>query len=183
MSDSSAHMELTAPAESVRVRDAGAADLSAIAEIYNQGVADGTATSDLSDFSSGDLAHWLRRGGGRRGLWVAEDTGTGEVLGWVALWWYHEKPCFRWAATFATYVARQARGRRVGTRMRTHMIERARAMGYHALVNRVFASNHASIALAERFGFRRVGYMPELAWRDGRFHDCVFFQLILEQRR
>lgn len=168
-------------AAAVRVRDAVTADLPAVAEIYNEGIADGTATSDLSDFNAGDLDHWMRHGSGRRGLWVAEDARHGSVLGWVAVWPYHDKPCFAWTGTFATYVARAARGRSVGTILRTHMIERAGEMGFHTLVNRVFASNDASIALARKFGFEQVGYMRDLAWRDGRYHDCVFFQVLLDK--
>ena len=159
------------------VRPAGQDDVPAITDIYNQAVAERTATCDLSDVPPDRRGEWLRRHRDPYGVWVAE--GDGAVLGWVALSAYDPKPCFHRTATFATYVSREARGMGVGTQLRSHMIIEARSRGFHALVNRVWANNTASIALAMRFGFREVGRFPELVEIDGKYIDCLFFELVL----
>ena len=81
---------------------------------------------------------------------------------------------------FSTYVRRNARGMKVGSALRRHLINEARRIEFHTIVNRVFALNEGSIALAKKFGFTQVGYMRELVYRDGRYIDCVFFQLMLD---
>lgn len=171
---------MTITQRSCRIRPASESDVPRITAIYNQAVADRVATCDLSDVPEGKRTEWLRRHAAPFGVWVVEDRDEG-VIGWVALSPYDAKPCFHRTATFATYVDRSARGRGVGTLLRSRMIAEARARGFHALVNRVWANNTASIALAERFGFHRVGHFPDLVELDGQYIDCLFFELLLDQ--
>ncbi|MGW3960871.1 N-acetyltransferase family protein [Amycolatopsis sp. NPDC005003] len=162
-----------------RIRAAGTGDVAAITEIYNQAVRDGTATCDLSDVAPADRARWLERHRHRHGVWVADLDGT--VAGWVLLAPYDPKPCFHRTATFSTYVRREQRHRGVGTALRRHMIDEARGRGLHALVNRVWATNEASIALAKQFGFRQVAHLPELVEIGGHYVDCLLFELLLDR--
>jgi L-amino acid N-acyltransferase YncA len=164
--------------EMVQVRKARITDLPAIVEIYNQGVEDGIATCDLSDFTPDERYGWFNDHQGRYPLWVAEYANA--VIGWTTLSPYDVKACFSLTAMFSTYVHREARGRGVGTILRRHLIEEARKLGFHTIVNRVFAVNERSIALAKKFGFTQVGHMREIVYRDGQFIDCVFFQMLLE---
>ncbi|MFC7330746.1 GNAT family N-acetyltransferase [Marinactinospora rubrisoli] len=161
-----------------RIRPAGTGDLPAITDIYNQAVRDRIATCDLSDVPVERRADWLHAHRAPYGVWVAEDEA---VRGWVAISPYDPKPCFHRTATFATYVAREARGTGVGSALRTRMIREATERGFHALVNRVWSNNPASIALARKFGFREVGRMPEIVELDGGYVDCLFFELILDR--
>lgn len=160
------------------IRPADEADVARITAIYNQAVADRVATCDLSDIPEDKRTEWLKRHAAPYGVWVAEDDDQG-VIGWVALSPYDTKPCFHRSATFATYVDRRARGQGIGTLLRSRMIAEARANGFHALVNRIWAINTASIALAKRFGFREVGHFYDLVELDGQYIDCLFFQLLL----
>jgi phosphinothricin acetyltransferase len=162
----------------VRVRDARTADVPAITDIYNEAVEDQVATCDLSDVPVDQRREWLAKQRHPFGVWVAEDDDG--VQGWVALTPYDAKPCFHHTATFATYVRRDARGKGVGKRLREWMIDQARQRGFHTIVNRVWATNEASIALAKRFGFVEVGRMRELVDLGDRYVDCVFFQLMLD---
>lgn len=160
-----------------QIRVAGPADVPAITAIYNQAVAERIATCDLSDVPEDQRADWLRRHRDPYGVWVAED-GQG-VSGWVAISPYDSKPCFHDTATFATYVDRRARGQGIGKLLRATMIAEARRRGFHVLVNRVWANNAASIALAKHFGFRQVGHFTDLVEQDGQYIDCLFFELVL----
>jgi L-amino acid N-acyltransferase YncA len=164
----------------IRIRPATIADLPAITDMYNQGVEDRTATCDLQGFKAEDRRDWFHAHRHPYGIWLATDRDVPEpVLGWVALSRYEHKPCFAKTATFSTYVHRNARGRGVGSALRSFLIAEARRRGLHTIVNRVFAPNEASIALAKKFGMVEVGRMKELVFRDGDYVDCVFFQLML----
>lgn len=163
------------------IREATARDLPAITAIYNQAVEERVATCDLSDVAVNDRRAWLERHTPPYGVWVAEEDRT--VQGWVVVAPYDSKPCFHRTATFSTYVRRAARRRGVGSALRGFMIETARERGFHALVNRVWANNGPSIALAKRFGLRQVGHLPELVEIDGEFIDCLLFQLLLDRPR
>ena len=160
-----------------KIRAATADDVDAITDIYNQAVHERIATCDLSDVPPASRRDWLESHQYPYGVWVADIDGM--VRGWMVISPYDSKPCFRRTATFSTYVHRVARGQGVGSALRKHMIEEAEQRGFHALVNRVWADNQASVALAQRFGFQLVGHMPELVEIDGHFVDCLFFELVL----
>lgn len=163
----------------LQIRLAHNDDLAAIVEIYNQGVQDGTSTCDLSDFTPEQMREWFEQHQGRYPIWVA--IGNHTVLGWTALSPYAVKACFDRTAMFSTYVHREARGKHVGTMLRRHLIDAARQLGFHTILNRVFVINDRSIALAKKFDFTQVGYMREIVYREGKYIDCVFFQLILDE--
>lgn len=163
-----------------KIRAATADDVDAISDIYNQAVHEHIATCDLSDVPPASRRDWLEAHQYPYGVWVAEADGM--VRGWMVISPYDSKPCFRRTATFSTYVHRAARGQGVGSALRKQMIQEAEQRGFHALVNRVWAGNQASVALAERFGFQLVGHMPELVEIDGRFVDCLFFELVLRRQ-
>ncbi len=49
------------------------------------------------------------------------------------------------------------------------------------MVGGIEAKNEASLALHARFGFEKVGYMPEVGTKFGRWLDLIFMQLILDR--
>lgn len=163
----------------IQVRIAHIKDLPAIVEIYNQGVEDAVATCDLSGFTPDERVSWFEEHKGRYPLWVAEAEAT--IIGWTALSPYDAKPCFCRTAMFSTYVRRDTQGQGVGTILRRHLIAEAKSLGLHTILNRVFAVNERSIALAKKFGFTQVGHMRELVFKDGQYTDCIFFQLVLDE--
>jgi L-amino acid N-acyltransferase len=159
------------------VRRADASDLPAIVEIYNQGVEDGVASCDLSATDTDGKKEWFAAHGDPYAVWVAEQGGL--IVGWISLSPYDAKPCFAKTATLSTYVRRGHRRHGAATALREHLISEARRRGFHTLINRVWLTNEASIAMSRKFGWKEVGHMKEIVLKDGEFIDCVFFQLDL----
>lgn len=161
----------------ITLRVAELADLKPIVEIYNEGVEDGIATCDLSGFTPQERVGWFREHQEPYRIWVAEEGDR--ILGWTAVSRYDRKPCFHRTGIIATYVARAARGRGVGSALRRHLICECSRLGFHTIVSRIWAPNDVSVNLAEKYGFERVGYMKELVSKDGGYIDCIFYQLML----
>ena|SRR5947209_10553844 len=161
----------------VAVREAARDDLPTIVDIYNQAVEDGIATCDLSAFSPEERVDWFDAHHGRYRIWVADVDG--EVVGWIALSPYDPKPCFVLTGSIATYVARDARSGGVGSTLRRHLVAQAKRLGFHTLVTRIWATNEASVALSEKFGWDRVAHLREVVSKDGEFIDCFLYQLVL----
>jgi phosphinothricin acetyltransferase len=59
------------------------------------------------------------------------------------------------------------------------LIGRAEALGMHVMVGAIEARNVASLALHQRFGFVRVGLMPEVGRKFDRWLDLVLMQKML----
>jgi L-amino acid N-acyltransferase YncA len=155
-------------------RSAVSHDVTAIARIYNEGIADRVATFETDPRTPADIATWLVPG---RIVVVADDDG--EVIAFAATSPYRSRPCYGGVAEFSVYVAREARGRGAGRLVMKGLLERAEAAGYWKLVSRVFPENVASRALLRGLGFREVGTYEKHARLDGAWRDVVIVELLL----
>jgi RimJ/RimL family protein N-acetyltransferase len=84
-------------------------------------------------------------------------------------------------ADLGMVVAPNWRGRGVGTALMAEAVERARAAGAHKIALQVWPHNAAAIALYERFGFQREGYLTRhYRRRSGELWDAVIMGLRLD---
>jgi phosphinothricin acetyltransferase len=160
------------------LREAAARDAPAIAAIYNQGIEERGATFETEPRSSEDIVARLAESE-RFPLLVVEEAGS--VLGWAGLSQYRLRACYAGIAEFSIYLDRSARGRGLGRRLLTALIEAARGRGYWKLVSRVFPSNTASRALCQACGFREVGIYEKHGWLDGAWRDVVVVERLIQE--
>jgi L-amino acid N-acyltransferase YncA len=158
----------------LRIRPARVLDAASIAQIYNQGIADGVATFETEPRTGGQIEEWLT---GRNLVMVAE-TEAGPVA-FAASFPYSNRPCYRGIGEFSVYVRRDYRGRGAGRAVLGALIEAAKAAGLHKLTSRVFPENAASRALLKGLGFEEIGVHRRHGQLDGRWRDCVIVERLL----
>ena len=94
----------------LHTRTATIGDATAIAAIYNEGIADRIATFETEPRSAKKIAEWFT---GRQLVMVAETEATGPVA-FAASFPYSDRACYRGVGEFSVYVRRDYRGRGVG---------------------------------------------------------------------
>ena len=77
------------------------------------------------------------------------------------------------------YVARAARGRRVGVSLLEALVAACEQAGFYKLTSRVFADNAASRAVHRAAGFEEVGIQRRHGRLDGEWKDCVLVERLL----
>ncbi|MEV0590279.1 GNAT family N-acetyltransferase [Nonomuraea cavernae] len=167
-----AEFEHIGPGLEIRpMRDADAAQ---VLEIYQAGLDSGqasfeTTAPDWEGFTAGKLAH-LR--------YVAVDTASGEVLGWVAASAVSSRPVYAGVVEHSVYVhpGRQAHG--IGRSLLRAFIAAAEDAGVWTVQAGIFPENTASLTLHQTLGFRVVGTRERLGRHHGRWRDV----LLLERR-
>ena len=164
-------------AAKLRTRAATLADASAIAAIYNEGIADRIATFETEPRSATDIAGWFT---GEHLVVVAETGETGPVA-FAASFPYSSRPCYRGIGEFSVYVRRDYRGRGAGRAVLAALIEAAATRGMHKLTSRVFPENAASRALLKGLGFEEIGIHRRHGQLDGRWRDCVIVERLLDK--
>jgi len=162
----------------MRIRTATPEDAAAIARIYNQGIEDRLATLETTLRDAADRAAWMAAKGPRHPVIVAEDD-SGEILGWGSLNQFNPRAAYDHVAEFSVYVAREARGRRIGSLLLTELESRAREHGFHKLVLAAFPHNTAGMKLYQRHGFRTVGIYQEQGRLDDRWVDVIIMEKLL----
>jgi phosphinothricin acetyltransferase len=171
-----------APAASVACRPARPDDAAGIARIYNQGIADRSATFETRSRTAEEVAGWLApalRSGGEGGktVVVAEDSGT--VVGWGALSPTSARECYTGVLELSIYVDSAARGRGVGRALGEAILAAAAEAGAWKVVGKLFPENRASASLVRALGFREVGLHRRHARLDGAWRDVLVVEKLV----
>ncbi len=162
------------------IRLASVADVPAITDIYNYAVVHTTATQDLIPKTVEDREKWFyAHDKVRLPVFVYEDSVTKETLGWSSLTMFSDRPGYSITAEVSIYIAPQAHGKGIGTKMLDHLIGVAREQGYHSLLARMAAENQPSRSLHSKAGFEMVGIMREVGWKFDRYIDIAILQMML----
>ncbi|OYX04200.1 MAG: GNAT family N-acetyltransferase [Caulobacter vibrioides] len=157
-------------------RPATIADAAAMAEIYNEGIADRVATFETQLRTPEDVMGWFD---GEHPAVVVVDA-EGQVVGYAVTFAYADRCCYAGVAEFSVYVRRSHRGQGVGVAAMKALIAAAEAAGLWKLLSRVFVENQASLALLRSVGFREVGVHEKHGKLDGVWRDVVAVERIIE---
>lgn len=149
-------------------------DAEAIAHIYNEGIADRTATFETRPRSAEDVRAWFDA---THPVVVVEDDGA--VAAFAATSGYRNRECYTGIAEASVYVGRAWRGRGAGRMALAALIESAEAAGYWKLVSRIFPENQASRRLIRSLGFREVGTYEKHGKLDGVWRDVIIVERLI----
>jgi L-amino acid N-acyltransferase YncA len=158
----------------LRIRAACESDLEAILDIYNDAVANTTATFDLEPRSLETQAAWLAEHVPPYPAIVSEEEGL--VLGWGSISRFRTRPAYRFTGEASVYVHKEARRRGVGESILRELMALAAESGFRTLVGGITEENEASCRLAEKIGFRRVGLLEEVGFKFDRWLNVAFYQ-------
>ena len=101
---------------------------------------------------------------------------NGEVVGYAYVVQFRKRPAYRFAVKHSIYIHHEHQGRGVGRVLLQEMIDACAAAGFRQMIGYIDADNAASLALHEKFGFARVGLLPGVAYRFGKWCDTVMVQ-------
>jgi L-amino acid N-acyltransferase YncA len=165
------------PGAELQVRAARFADLPLIQDIHNQGIIDRVATLDTELRTVTDTQLWFTRHGPRHPVLVAEASGS--IAGWASLNTFNVRPAYQYVADLSIYLAQPWRGKGLGVRLLSPLIELARELGYHKIVLSAFPTNTAGMRLYARQGFTTVGIYKEMGLLDGHWVDTILMEKLL----
>lgn len=162
------------------VREAVLSDTAAIAEIYNQGIAERGATFETEPRTTAEIELRLRDQA-RYPMVVADEDGR--VVGWAGTGSYRPRACYSGIGEVSVYLHPSARGRGIGHRLLEELIAAARRRGYWKLVSRIFPFNAPSRALCRSCGFREVGIYEKHGRLDGRWLDVIIVERLIPENQ
>jgi L-amino acid N-acyltransferase YncA len=158
----------------MQARPATTGDAQTIALIYNDGIADRTATFETRLRTAEDVRDWFD---GKHPIVVVEEEGTAAAFASTSS--YRNRECYAGIAEASVYVARPWRGRGAGRMALAALIEGAAQAGYWKLVSRVFPENHASRRLIQSLGFREVGTYEKHGKLDGNWRNVIIVERLI----
>ncbi|MEP9365752.1 N-acetyltransferase family protein [Xanthobacter sp. VNH20] len=163
--------------EAVVVRPSRDSDVDAMLAIYRRhirrGVEEGVDDGDTPQ--PDDLRERRKNLKSRRFPHIVAVKG-GEVLGYAYVVLFRKRPAYRYSVKHSIYVHHEHLGRGIGRLLMRGLIDACAAAGFRQMIGYIDADNTASLSLHERFGFVRVGLLPGVAYRYGRWSDSVMVQ-------
>jgi phosphinothricin acetyltransferase len=100
----------------------------------------------------------------------------GGVVGYAYGVLFRKRPAYRYTIKHSIYIHHEHLGRGIGGMLMQALIDACAAAGFRQMIGYIAADNAASLSLHERFGFARVGFLPGVAYRHGRWADSVMVQ-------
>jgi phosphinothricin acetyltransferase len=160
----------------VEIRVARRDDLGALTSIYNHYVVHTPITFDLTPFTVDGRRPWFDEHGaaGRYRLFVAVESGT--VVGYASTSRFRQKAAYDTTVETSVYCSAAAVGRGIGRALYDTLFASIAGEDIRRVVAGVTLPNAASVALHERYGFRRVGTFSENGRKFDRYWDVAWFE-------
>jgi phosphinothricin acetyltransferase len=165
----------------VSVRRVAASDAEEIARIYNYYVAETIVTFEEEPVAAAEIARRIGEVAETRLPWLVAER-AGAVVGYAYATRWRPRRGYRFSSEVTVYVAPEECGRGIGTTLYAALLESLRASGdVHAAMGGIALPNDASIALHEKFGFRKVAHFEHAGCKFGRWIDVGYWQVVLPE--
>jgi phosphinothricin acetyltransferase len=163
----------------MEIRNATLEDAAAIAGIYNPYVANTCITFETDAVSEDEMRQRIGEAGDARLPWlVAIDDGV--IVGYAYASKWKGRCAYRHSVESTVYLDPSSKGKGIGRALYAALLERLRERGTHAIIGGIALPNQASIALHERLGFEKVAHFRQVGFKQDRWIDVGYWQLLLE---
>jgi L-amino acid N-acyltransferase YncA len=168
-------------AEVAVIRDATAADVAAIAVVYNALISSTTVAWTEATESVDDRAAWFDKqtAAGRPVLVATVDD---DVVGFASYGDFRDStkwPGYRFTVEHTVHVAELCWNAGVGRALMTELMQRAGDAGLHVMIGAIDSENDGSVRFHRRLGFEVVGRLPQIGFKFDRWLDLVLMQRTL----
>jgi phosphinothricin acetyltransferase len=166
--------------ESICIRAAGVGDVEAINALYNYEIRTGVASFDEVEWPYARRLAWFKaHETDAQPVLVAEDTTTGEVIGFCSLTVMSDKSGYRFTRENTIIIRPEYHRRGIGRAMLTALLDEARKLGLRLIVALVTSTNEGSIELHKALGYRYMGTLENAGYKFGQWHSTVYLQIDL----
>ncbi|MEK4012725.1 arsinothricin resistance N-acetyltransferase ArsN1 family A [Peribacillus sp. FSL M8-0224] len=159
------------------IREAMAADIDSIKEIYNQGIEDRIATLETELKDQAYMEEWFAKHIGRFKVIVADQEG--EIVGWASLNPYNSRDAYKGVADLSVYISRDHRGKGIGCLLLQSIEKLAKENDFNKIVLFTFPFNQMGQGLYQKRGYREVGVFKNQGILDGEFVDVMAMEKLL----
>ena len=165
----------------VTVRASTDADVPAMLAIYHFHISSGLG--DLGSYEAepleGDDMRRRRKNMRKHRLphLVAEVEGI--IAGYAYAVPFRKRPAYRYALKHSIYIHSHFTNCGVGRTLLPALLDACAAAGYRQMIGYIDPGNEASLRLHESFGFARVGLLPAVGYKFGKWVDSVMVQRAL----
>ena len=159
------------------VRAVTTQDAKAICEIYNYYVENTIVTFEEVSVKRAEMKRRIAETTSRF-PWIVYEKDR-EVTGYAYASEWKSRCAYKHSLETTVYLRKGLEGIGIGSILYSALIDLLREGKYHAAIGGISLPNDASIALHEKFGFRKIGQFIEVGYKFGKWIDVGYWELIL----
>jgi L-amino acid N-acyltransferase YncA len=161
----------------MKIRKVEIKDAKAITAIYNFYIENSTITFEEELLSDEEMAARIESISSLYPYLVIEDNGM--VVGYAYATQWKARSAYRFSAEVTIYLHQELKGKGIGSTLFRALVEEMRKTNLHVLVGGIAQPNEASVALHEKFGFKKIAQFEEIGFKFGKWIDVGYWELKL----
>jgi L-amino acid N-acyltransferase YncA len=163
------------------VRAAVLSDAAPIAAIYNHYVTTTIVTFEEEPFADAEMGRRIGDVQSASLPWLVAHV-DGRVVGYASATRWKPRTGYRFSTEVAVYVAPGHAGQGIGSMLFGLLFPALQDRGIHVVMGGIALPNQPSIALHEKFGFRKVAHLAEVGFKFNQWIDVGYWQRTLQPR-
>ena len=170
----------------IHLRPVREEDAAALAAIYRPYVEN---TAITFEYEAPDAAEFVRRiqAVTKKYPWICAVTDDGKILGYMYSGAFKSRPAYDWGVETSIYLAEDARGHHIGTRLETAYCQLLKAAGYTNVNACITLSPRktdayvtpASPKFHEHLGYSYCAHFHECGYKFGLWYDMIWMEKII----
>ena len=161
------------------IRPARGSDADDIAAIYNPYVLGTCITFETEPVHAQEMAQRIAETLESSLPWLVAEV-SGQVVGYAYASKWKGRCAYRYSVESTVYLDPAHTGKGLGRRLYTALIDALRARSMHAVIGGIAQPNPSSVGLHENLGFKKVAHFEQVGYKQDRWIDVGYWQLLLE---
>lgn len=159
------------------VRPATKNDAKQITDIYNYYILNTTVTFEKTPIDSDTMVERILQTQIKY-PWLVLEVEE-QILGYAYATDWKPRGAYRHSVEATVYLKHDQSGHGYGSRLYAELINQLSNLKVHTIIGGIAQPNDGSIALHEKFGFKKVAHFKEVGYKFDQWIDVAYWQLIL----
>ncbi|MBE6051548.1 MAG: N-acetyltransferase [Clostridium sp.] len=160
------------------IRNVKLKDAKEIVNIYNHYILNTNITFEIDALTSEEMANRIESKT-KDNPWIVYEENN-NILGYAYVGEFRGRIADRFTKEVSIYLKKDVVSKGIGTKLMNALIEKCKnEYDIHTLISVVTMPNNASTAIHKKFEFKRAGYFKEVGFKNDKWLDVEYLQLIL----
>jgi phosphinothricin acetyltransferase len=164
--------------ESVKIRAAESSDSDTLAEIYNHYVLGTVVTFEENPISGAEMEQRIGAVRSSTLPWLVAEK-DGRVVGYAYASPWRTRSAYRFSVEVTVYLAEDCARCGIGSMLYGELLSILHGLGAHAVMGGIALPNDASVALHQKFGFKKVAHFQEVGFKFNQWIDVGYWERVL----
>ncbi len=161
------------------IRQVSIEDADKIAEIYNYFIESTIATFEEQLI---DVEEMKKRilGVIQKFPWIVYEN-NGQIMGYAYAGIWKNRSAYKHSVEITVYLNQKITSNGIGSKLYYELIKQLKELGVHVVIGGISLPNEISVALHEKFGFKKVAHFKEVGYKFNKWVDVGYWQLTISK--